>query len=423
MNRYIIQNTAFLLIPLLCVAAINWLFDPYLLFNSPLIEGLNNNKTEGSMTFQLTKPHSIKNQKPDSLILGSSRAEIAFNPDHPAFKENTYNLAVPASNPYIIKRLFQHAQSNRKIKTVVLSLDFYMFNLNKTTVDIIYGRTFENRLDRTNSGNEFISWPQYLKDKTNTLISWHGLLLSKKTWENQEKLASGSFEGFITHKNGFWIRQLPNDYNYRKNFNLTTAAYLSKVWFEGERREYQLDTIEGDHQGPFFYLRQLLNELYKNKVETTIVILPIHVKLLETLAAAELWNDLENWKRRLVTTVEQEASTRNKKPYVVWDFNDYNIVNLEPIPQPTTQMQKMQWYIDPSHLTEKGGNIILGNIFKQSPTKETRELIDIGNTVSSENIEKHLENIRQQQELYRKNSPKYFKDGQQLSKAIRDKNL
>ena len=431
MKRYIIQTTALFLLPLLCIIGINWLINPLVLFNSPLIQGINQYKTESFFAQQLIKPHHIKNQKPRSLILGSSRAGSAFDPTHSALDQSLhpYNVAIPGASPYILMRMFQHAQANAKIESVILSVDFFMFNRLKPRTNPGFDHIFEARLDRSKDNAPVFTLPQYLRDNTVSLISWYSLGSSKTTFEKQKKLANHSIGGIIQYDSGFWNHVIHGRKLYKNIFAHTTKGYLTKNWFPNKDHLFELDTmphkylsddrLANEYQGPYFHLTKLLTLLYQSNIKTTIVILPTHVYLLEALSAAHLWNDFEQWKRDLITITEQTGNALNHKPYTIWDFNDYNTISQESVPTTKVKAGRMRWFSDPAHPNKAAGDIIIDHIYHQdlSSSKQHNHLTAFGAIISSDTIESHLTMIAQQQLMFREENPDIFNNAKKVFNA------
>jgi hypothetical protein len=60
---------------LFCVAV-----DPYMIFNTPTLVGVNETKPRAYQQASLAKAHLLERTRPRTLILGNSRAEIGLDP-------------------------------------------------------------------------------------------------------------------------------------------------------------------------------------------------------------------------------------------------------------------------------------------------------------------------------------------------------
>ncbi|HAC64210.1 MAG TPA: hypothetical protein DCF68_11880, partial [Cyanothece sp. UBA12306] len=195
--RYSKFNRAFLLSILgvmFSVGSFNFLVDPYDIYKTPKISGINQIKSQKNLNDRLFKTVDIIRIKPTNIMLGSSRTKQALNPDHPALSniKPSYNLAIDGANVYELLRYLEHALKNQpELKQVVIGLDFFMFNEfleNQVTFS-------ENRLEK-----QYIILP----DLINSLFSFSTLELSKETiitsFEDPTPPDSYGENGFMSHR-------------------------------------------------------------------------------------------------------------------------------------------------------------------------------------------------------------------------------
>ncbi|WP_287288016.1 hypothetical protein [Okeania sp. SIO2B9] len=136
---------------------------------------------------------------------------------------------------------------------------------------------------------------------------------------------------------------------------------------------------------------QLLDEFKKvvdlckeNQIKLISYISPAHATQWEIIKSSGQWSTFEEWKRKVVEISD------------VFDFSGYNSVTTEAI------HNNMENYTENSHYTPKVGNLILNRILSY---KEEEVPKDFGVLINSENIESHLEKIRQHREVWAKNNP------------------
>ena len=84
-KRYLLILVLVIIASLLCVGMLNWFVNPYSIYSSPKIEGINKDKTEFLNHLRLTKAYQVSRQKPTSIILGTSRSGRGLDPDHPGW--------------------------------------------------------------------------------------------------------------------------------------------------------------------------------------------------------------------------------------------------------------------------------------------------------------------------------------------------
>lgn len=130
-------------LPMLALAAVVIGIDPYYVFGSPSWKGINEVRPFYEPHVIIAKPHQVWRMRPDTVALGSSRAEVGIDPRHPAWgSRNVFNFAMPSSTSYDTMLAFTYAQSvSRPLKRAVLGLDFFAYNFFMTrNQDQVEGR-------------------------------------------------------------------------------------------------------------------------------------------------------------------------------------------------------------------------------------------------------------------------------------------
>ncbi len=127
MKQYVKRLTFIGLVLLVIVVGINWLVDPYGLFNSPKFVGINALKPEFSA--RMVKAYAVRDVKPRAIVLGTSLAELGIDPEHAGWSyQPTYNLGLEGANTYEMLRYFQHSENIQPLKQVLLFWDFLSFS-------------------------------------------------------------------------------------------------------------------------------------------------------------------------------------------------------------------------------------------------------------------------------------------------------
>ncbi len=153
----------------------------------------------------------------------------------------------------------------------------------------------------------------------------------------------------------------------------------------------------------------MIRTSYDKGISSRIIISPSHARIWEVIHAGGLWDTWENWKRALVTIVEQEADSAGKPAYEVWDFSGYNAITTEPVSGTTGPMR---WYWDGSHFKQAAGRLILSKMFGASaPDVPDR----FGAVLNSQNIDAHLSAVREAREMYLIAHPQYAKEAARWS--------
>lgn len=341
---------------------LNAAVDPYGVINSPELPGVNQLKPEQFNHVRLFKAIDVIRNEPKIVLLGSSRTDLGLNPKHPGLKpgNSRYNLALVGPNMYEVKRYFDHALTNQPdLKTVVIGLDFFMFNDLKTNAP-----DFKESL----LNQETIP----LQEVINSTLSLNALNASKSTLSSSIK----SKAYFLYDANG--MRFIYNN-KPKKPLPVGFQDMLKGLMAsEGYYKEYRLsDSFLEDFQ-------DIVETCKEQGIELKVFISPSHATQWESLRVSGLWPVFEKWKHRLVEITP------------VWDFSGYNSITTEAIGE------GMKNYWDSSHYREEVGDLILNRLFSyQSQTVPE----DFGVLITRENVESHLGKIRNERESWAKTNP------------------
>ena len=349
---------SFILVSMLGVGLFNYIIDPYGIFNQFYLTKLNDIKPKKDDNDRLFKAVDIINLRPTTVIIGSSRTKQGIRTDHAAFsgQQNVYNLALNGANIYELKRYLEHAIYNQQnLKTVMLGLDFFMFNRwSENQPGFV-----EYRLEKKQIAYQ---------DIINVLFSIDALQSSQQTIsqsiiENEEQ--SDNLRGFQIRKDAD---------NGQTKWRFESSIELSYEFYE----KYDLSQQNLD------YFREIVSLCQNNNIELLLFISPSHATQWESIAALGKWETFEQWKRELVKITS------------LWDFSDYNNITSEPI------KDVMENYADSSHYRENVGNLILNRIYNQNIDQIPD---NFGILITEDNIESHLANIRQRRQVWQQNNP------------------
>ncbi|NJK47054.1 hypothetical protein HC931_01510 [Candidatus Gracilibacteria bacterium] len=370
------------LTPLLSIGLFNFVIDPYDVFNTPRLAGINQSKPKKFTHDMLFKAIEVTRIKPTVIFLGSSRVQWGLDPTYFNLpdRETAYNLGLQRANMYEVKRYFDHAIANQpNLKKVVLGIDFWMFSETIKNTPAFN----EDRLEQ-----QQISF----QDALNVLFSLDAFESSQATLmdnlkNSKENLTVGSGKILIqgnVFSNGILkvdkSRKNPGSIeNFTKGLT-NSIAYSSPFKLSQERLQL---------------LKSIIETCQQKGIALTIFISPSHATDMEGLHALGLWSDFEEWKREV------------SKIAPVWDFSGYNSITTEPI------AKNMKYYLDSSHYRKETGDLILNRLLSSQDKTIPN---DFGVLITPENIEAHLVKIRSDREKWLKNSP----DGQ-LVREIKNK--
>ena len=402
-TRYGLLLLCAVLFPLALLAGFNFIIDPYQLLGAPAIDGVNAKKTVLFSKLGLTKPYAFYGSDHTSLILGSSRAGAAIDPAHPSLAaDNFYNYATPGARPRQDIEKLRSAIATRAIHKVIYSVDFFTFNsFNSLPED--YAAEFSKRLSKHSSlWDSPVFLQQALRDYGTALWSYTALRDSIRTVRQQQEFNSSALTYATVFDNGLWVMHYTGQRKQSDVFTQMEQSYLQTNWFTAEDRYFSFSRRNANDSSPLEDFSALLRLAHDNNIELTVVILPVHARLLEILDYAGLWPYFEYWKRQLVAINEQTASAVDRSPFPIWDFNGYYPVATEPV-SAEMNAKPLQWMYDSAHTTVNTGNRILDIIAGKAPA-------DFGGALSSENIDDWLLSQRRLRDAFRREHPLLAKE-------------
>lgn len=380
------------------IPALNWLIDPYEIYDSPSIDIFNTHKPAIAPNERIYKTLGLAEKKSEIIFLGTSRTDIGLDPKHPAFSgKKVLNLGI-SSQPYEESRLlFEKFSDNADLETVVIGVDFFAAN---TYLKAPANFTIDD-------------YSAFRKLKLATTIS---------TLKDSIKTALGRNEG----DGNRWTKEGRRIYSdmpiviggNREFFHRNVKSYTANTYLPEPQCAFAFTDNSGST--PLNNVRQILAKAYRENLDLRLFISPSHAWQWETVAAAGLWEQWEEWKRKLIELNEGEAAKAGKPPFPLWDFTGYNSITNETIPPLNDVTVFMKNYYDASHYTPEIGNLVLDRVFDfHDPSRKIPN--DFGVRISSENIENHLARIRKEQSAYRSSHPDDISEIEKLSEEVKSK--
>jgi len=359
-HKYVACSLILTTLLLGAVMCFNWLVNPYLLFNPPTIKGVNEVATENFFKQLLFKPYQLHRIKPRSIIIGTSHAGIAFNPD--LLPQPAFNLAVGGSSSYINYRLLQEAlQVNPELEEVIIEVPLFAFNALDSNNTPGNNPEFEQRLSVTANDEPNLTRDVYMiSDMISSLISWESTRSSFRMLNKQQKVTSGKRGSFIQYQNGQWLQQQAPNTSTQKYFENSWKKFLHDEWFPAPHFSFALKVNE---QSPGLdYFQQSLALLHQHNVKTTIVMAPMHASLLIALQECGLWNTYGQWKKELLRINQQEALGANHEPFKIVDYSRLNTYTTIALPADPSSTQRLPWFDDSAHASADFGKLILAEL-------------------------------------------------------------
>lgn len=374
---------------IISTAIINYIIDPYSIFRTLPIQGLNTSKPATSSRTALAKAYMINDFNAETLIVGTSSFDVGIDPQSSYLPDHfrpAFNLAIPGAGVYKQFRYIQHAVSQYKPKLIIMSLEFQNFlyedNNPHNNISDLSIKSYENRLNVTYTGElNSEKYYQYIKDFsasllsiTATLDSLHTILAGDTQWITQSGLSSGftRFGKEITSKGHYSVfRDVLNNH-------MTSIA--------GKKISRISPSIRA--------LKDTIRFCQKNNIELILILPPYHVFVYQAWDYHNIWAEFEYWKQLVLQTTEAVRNEHSSNVSIL-DFATYNEYTMENVPPKLNNKMKMNWFWEPLHFKKTLGDMVIESIFKSFSNDDL-----FGISLENTNFCDHIRNNRGQKNLY-----------------------
>lgn len=365
--RYLRWMLTTLIAVVALAGAFNVLIDPLGIFGSPRMAGLNATKPYLDHHRELTRWQAARRLCPNTAIFGNSRAEIGFNPEHPAFTAHglsAFNHSIPGSAVSVAYRQFHWLQSagcapNRAI----VGVEFFDF----------LGSVKAAPLPRPDA-------PPAIDGKVlgETVFSITGLRDSFKTLAIQHARYAATLteRGFNPLDN--YIAEVQNSGHYI--LFRQRAVENKRNWMRKMQAIKPPSGLSIDQQA----LDQLLADIGASHGKVQLVIYPYHaeIRLMQArLGLTDLFND---WKRMIVAIAADHPGVE------VWDFSGITDETLEPIPPAGDHQTQMKYYWESGHFKHELGDKVITRLLGDAPDSH------FGVRLTPDNVERVIADDRRQ---------------------------
>lgn len=405
-RSYFIAVLSFLAVLVVGVMLMNWLVDPLDVYRVVRKDGFNRVKSAYIPYARLAKPSQIERGHYRRLALGSSRMLMGIPVDHAAWSaaggEPGFNASIQGADLRQVRDLFEHAVVTGDVKSVLIDVDIFMFNAWVPTGEYPHPvATF-----RETDSERFIR-------KRDTLLS---LLFSPSITQasiqtlrrQDEKYDKVMIDGTTNPEHE--LQHVLED-GYETRFHQFEDGMVRTGWSPCSDNRYTFTRGELDKMQ---YFREILQIARAHHVDVKFFISPVHARLLEMLQAANLWDDYETMKRKLVAEIVAVYGN-DMRGVALWDFSGYHSYAQEAVPQQPGV--SMQWYLDSSHFSQALGRKMLDRMFA-APTAEQ----SFGVQLLPDNIDAVLQAERAQQAAFQAAHPDMSRALHERTAAIlRDK--
>jgi len=365
---------------ILGVTCVNIVVDPYRIFGSPVVQGLNALKPRAIQRIRESKSSQIWRVRPRTVILGNSRAEVGFDPRSslwPAESHPVYNFAIPGSGIRAARDQFRVAVEAGHLKRLVLGVDFLDFLVRPDTPSAPVppskpsaSRRVMSILGATLSIDAFVD----------SILTIHG--------QRDPSAPDLTPLGFNPMREYVQYARDEGYYGIFRQRYLDTQATL-------EREPKSIRNRNGDAPS-FAYLEEILSEADRHHVKVDVVTYPYHVVQLLLFENLGLWPAFDEWKKLLSRVASSHPDVR------FWDFAVVDDFTRQPVPSPTARPGASPWYWEPSHFKRQLGERVVGIVVgcdagARCPNRLPNE---------SDALVRHLANQRKLRDAYRSVVPR-----------------
>lgn len=385
------------------VASFNVAVDPYLLFDTPRRAAFNRVKPAVETREMLMKAYQSRRVVARTVILGSSRTDIAFDPASPAWPETlrpVYNLSIAGGGVETglryLQNMIEGRASHERPKALVVGVDFESFLelpessmatepaaretppieawRKRLLLDADGGRNTAYETQRFDDYLTGLLSLDALSDSVSTVLANR----KPKTSPNLEIDGHTSEARFVNWTNAEGAQGL-----FRQKHHATIQQFASP------RRV--LGGLSPD--GELSSVRKLLDFAKGQGMTVVLFVMPTHATRLELFDQLCYWSDYERWKRALAQTVS--AAVASGADARALDFGGFEEPNREAVPG--TKGGRMKWFWDPTHATKLLGEMILKRTFDAAEGGA-----GFGVPLAPQTIDARLEAVRSDRESYRR---------------------
>lgn len=346
LRRYLLICAASFVVTVSAAGLLAVTVDPYGVFRWISREGFNERKVRVSHSQFEVRSRNALRLRADAWILGNSRAEMGFDPQHPGFTHarlTAYNLAVPGFGGTMSLKFAQalaHHEAPRRMIVGVDFLDFPVFPEARQPPLADYQ-------------------PSPLAD---TLWLLRTVFSARATLDSMATLAiqNDPYAGYMTTQGFNPMRDYVQEVRRSGAYAMFTqrAQESAKAY---AAKPLALEVTRTGTSSDWEALKKLLAVARPGLTEVDIVIYPYHAQLRWLFAEYGLEDLFQQWRERLLHTVETENATRGLTARV-WDFSGFTAIHCEPIPPPDDRRTELNWYWEGGHFKKELGDRMLNQL-------------------------------------------------------------
>ncbi len=349
MSKHLCLLTGFVAVLTAALAGFNAFVDPYGYFDGPRIAGVNQLSLGFNHRLPLAKALAVARLKPSSVILGNSRAETSYDPQHPGFVDQpAYNLGIGGADLSQVRRYFLESLATGRLREVFLAIDPSMFDPAADTREATSGPVL-----LTDESGKLVAG-RYRRRLAFILLS--GTVSSDSWWSlSHQGKSVATYRPSGLKDDAYDIEQLIREGGHHSASMRAESGFLSAAL-----RDANSDRFRVGYRSKLEQFHEIVTLAATNGIRLTVVVNPIHARHSYVYAAAGVWPFYEQWKRDLVAEVER--SPRRDRASL-WDFSGISECTAEAMPPLADAALSMHWYRESSHFTRALGKLVLDRTF------------------------------------------------------------
>lgn len=382
------------------IVVTNLIIDPFARYDLLSIPGLNALRTQAGTDPHLSKPAIVCRDRPEAVVIGTSRVALAIDPVHPGWGPvagHVYNFGIPGMGLEEAALTLRHAFfASRRLRVAVIGLDFMMFNANR---EVLAPQTEKIAFDpqrlvlsETNScfGSFFHDFDSWVGARGFVQSVLTVLQQVPETDRDNPKNASILLslyrrDGLLDNVRVFKDQARTAGYRVLFGPGGQVRYYVSVVWLPPPDRNY---CFSRDGLNTFETFKDVIRFARQTGIDLRLFIDPVHAHMLLALRYAGLWPLYEEWKRRLVQILAEESRESGKPAFPLWDFSGFNAVTTETVPPAGDLKTAVKWFWEPAHYKKETGDLILDKVLDYKSW--ARVPSDFGIQLTLENVESVL---------------------------------
>lgn len=318
---------------LAAIGAINALVDPMSLIPGV---GLDRLAPYRSLRTRTARAELVRRGEWETIVAGTSHAEVGLDPSHPSFPAATCNAALSMIGIGELDHVFRFILAHTEPRHLVVEVDFDGWTkLSQRADDFLQSRFNPDLL--------------LIEYHCDNFLSLRASELSAAVLKRALEARPSEYapDGHIRHK----VLTGPQRAVFERLYLVNARARATTP--PPPTDESVLDA--GDA-----VISRLISACRQRDIRLDLVVLPVHAIELERYRREGRWALYEAWLTRL--TLLAAPAARDHR-IALWTFAGYNAWTTEPIPPITDTTSRMQWYWEQSHFTAALGNLVIDRIF------------------------------------------------------------